>query len=133
MKTGVIAMAAAVFVLITAAICGCSALTQTNPSGGSMQQAGNNQKRNSNAAGTQDPYAVKTFLHEEAAADPETGNGIYVRYTQLVAEDNVPESLQNAIAQCNARAKEAAQLRLEEITGAKTEQVSETGERADYD
>lgn len=60
----------------------------------------------------QEPYAVKTALKESSSVDPDTGTVIYLRYTELTAADNAPETFKNVIAECNRRAEEAAQRRM---------------------
>lgn len=51
------------------------------------------------------PYAVKTVLKECSAVDADTGTGIYARYTELIAPEAAPETLKQAIAECNRRAE----------------------------
>ncbi|MDO4799425.1 MAG: hypothetical protein Q4A52_02780 [Bacillota bacterium] len=67
-------------------------------------------------AKAQKPYAVTTVLKENSAVNPDTGTGIYVRYTVLTVTDDAPETFKNAIAACNRRAEEAAEKRLQSIS-----------------
>ena len=48
-------------------------------------------------------YPVKTVLRELFSVDPEKRIGVYGRYTELTAEDDVPEALSRIIAEVNAR------------------------------
>ena len=64
----------------------------------------------------QEPYAVTTVLKESSAVNPDTGTGIYVRYTVLSVADDAPETFKNAIAACNRRAEEAAEKRMQSIS-----------------
>lgn len=61
------------------------------------------------------PYAVRTVLHEDSVIDQEKGTGIYVRYSELIAEDNAPDSLKGAVAECNRWARDAALLKLSSV------------------
>jgi len=54
-----------------------------------------------------EPYAVRTLLREYTAADPETGIGVYGRYTELQPEEGAPETLKKAAEDCNRRAEQA--------------------------
>lgn len=65
---------------------------------------------------TEKPYVVTTELKESSAVNPDTGTGIYVRYTVLTASDDAPETFRNAITACNRRAEEAAEKRLQSIS-----------------
>lgn len=58
------------------------------------------------------PYAVRTVLREDSVTDPEKGTGIYVRYTELIVEENAPDSLKEAAAECNRWAEDAARGKL---------------------
>lgn len=62
------------------------------------------------------PYEVITVLREDSAIDPKKGTGIYVRYTELIAEENAPDSLKTAIAECNRWAEDAAQKKLSSVS-----------------
>lgn len=66
----------------------------------------------------QKPYAVKTVLKENSVVDPDTGTGIYTRYTELTAEEDAPETFRKAIAECNRRAEEAARRRMLSVPSA---------------
>jgi len=61
-----------------------------------------------------EPYVVRTNLKEYTAADPETGIGVYGRYTELVTEENAPDILKEAVADCNRRAEEAVRTYVDE-------------------
>lgn len=54
------------------------------------------------------PYEVITVLREDSAIDQEKGTGVYVRYTELIPEENAPESLKKAVDECNRWAEDAA-------------------------
>ena len=58
-------------------------------------------------------YPVKTVLRELFSVDPEKRIGVYGRYTELTAEDDVPEALSRIIAEVNARAKETVEAEAE--------------------
>ena len=61
-----------------------------------------------------EPYVVRTILKEYASVDPNTGTGFYGRYTELQVEGNAPNTLRNAVAECNKRAEEAVKVRAEQ-------------------
>ncbi|RRD94649.1 hypothetical protein EII17_06990 [Clostridiales bacterium COT073_COT-073] len=65
---------------------------------------------------TEKPYIVTTELKESSAVNPDTGTGIYVRYTVLSVEGDAPETFKNAITACNRRAEEAAEKRMLSIS-----------------
>lgn len=62
-----------------------------------------------------EPYVIRTILKEYADVYPNTGTGFYGRYTQLQVEGDAPDTLRDAVAECNSRAEEAARLRAEQI------------------
>ena len=64
---------------------------------------------------SEEPYAVRTVLREDSAIDTEKGTGIYVRYTELIVEDEAPDSLKKSAAECNRWAEEAAQKKLSTV------------------
>ena len=58
-------------------------------------------------------YPVKTVLRELFSVDPGKRIGVYGRYTELIAEDDVPEAVSGIIAEVNARAKETVESEAE--------------------
>ena len=62
-----------------------------------------------------EPYVIRTILKEYADVYPDTGTGFYGRYTELQVEGDVPDTLRDAVAECNSRAEEAVRLRAEQI------------------
>lgn len=66
-------------------------------------------KSQENKTSGKEPYAVKTTLKEYFSVDPEKRIGVYGRYTELSAGDDVPEVLSRIIAEVNARAKESVE------------------------
>ena len=99
-----------VVALLCASLCGCRNI-QGKPD---IVNIGETQMETNSALETnvQEPYAVKTVLKESSAVDPYTGTGIYSRHTELSAPESAPETLKQAIAECNRRAEEAVQRRM---------------------
>ena len=109
----------AVLILLCVLLCGCQD-NRGNPSDiniGKTEMGENEMNVNSTIKTTpQEPYAVTTVLKESSAVNPDTGTGIYVRYTVLSVADDAPETFKNAIAACNRRAEEAAEKRMQSIS-----------------
>ncbi|RRD94536.1 hypothetical protein EII17_07750 [Clostridiales bacterium COT073_COT-073] len=102
-------------ILLGVLLCGCQDI-QRNPS--SINNIGENEMNVNSTfkTKTEKPYAVTTVLKESSAVNPDTGTGIYVRYTVLTVADDAPETFKNAITACNRRAEEAAGKRMRSIS-----------------
>lgn len=81
-------LAAALF----AAGCGTSENVSADPAGTSKEGDGG-------------VYAVREELREYYSADPEKKIGVYGRYTELLPDGEVPETLSRVLGEANARAK----------------------------
>ncbi|MDO4787778.1 MAG: hypothetical protein Q4A19_01295 [Johnsonella sp.] len=99
-----------VVILLCISLCGCR---DTHASPG-VDNIGETNKEENGMIETkeQEPYVVKTVLKENSVVDPDTGTGIYTRYTELTAADDAPETFKKVIAECNRRAEEAARRRM---------------------
>ncbi|MDO4764526.1 MAG: hypothetical protein Q4A29_00585 [Eubacteriales bacterium] len=65
---------------------------------------------------TEKPFEVKTELKENSTVNPDTGTGIYVRYTVLTVSEDAPETFKNAISECNRWAEESAEKHILSIS-----------------
>nr|MCR4655178.1 hypothetical protein [Lachnospiraceae bacterium] len=61
--------------------------------------------------GAPEAFAVKTVLREQNFVDPEKGIGVYGRYTELMAEGEVPEAFLKVLIEVNDRAKKSVETR----------------------
>ena len=120
--------AAALCLALVTAVCGCQKstgqtsenITSVNSTGTSGSSTGSSSGSSSgNSSGSSprnegDPYVVRTILREYASVNPDTGTGVYGRYTELVVEGDAPDTLREAVTECNRRAEESIRTRAEQ-------------------
>lgn len=94
-----------VVILLCVLLCGCQN-AYGKPNTATIGET--KMERNSiSEINVQQPYAVKSVLKESSTVDPDTGTGVYSRYTVLTAADDAPETFKKVIAACNRRAEAA--------------------------
>ena len=105
---------------VLTALCGCQkAAVIAGASGMQNESAGGGiggqmiSFANSLKAG-EEPYTIRAVLKEYTVLDRAAGTGAYGRYTELVPEGEVPDTVRDALAECNKRAEESVRVRVDQ-------------------